>query len=186
GDVIVIRYEGPMGGPGMREMLAVTAALVGAGFGESVALITDGRSSGATHGFMVGHVAPEAAKGGPIALLRDGDTIVIDAHARRSRQDHHPRRSVEDGEGGEALTKTGTREQGNAGNNQWDRPKIKGPQRLRPLLRVNFAFPRSRVAAFPRLKFVLRHAAAGGRHGRPPLLPLLDDDGLGGQEQPGD
>jgi len=83
GDVIVIRYEGPMGGPGMREMLAVTAALVGAGFGESVALITDGRFSGATHGFMVGHVAPEAAKGGPIALLRDGDTIVIDAQGRR-------------------------------------------------------------------------------------------------------
>src|SRR5437867_12671565 len=83
GDVIVIRYEGPMGGPGMREMLAVTAALVGAGFGESVALITDGRFSGATHGLMVGHVAPEAAKGGPIALLRDGDTIVIDAQGRR-------------------------------------------------------------------------------------------------------
>src|SRR3989442_1572475 len=83
GDVIVIRYEGPMGGPGMREMLAVTAALVGAGFGESVALITDGRFSGATHGLMVGHVAPEAAKGGPIAALRDGDTIVIDAQNRR-------------------------------------------------------------------------------------------------------
>src|SRR2546425_31039 len=83
GDVIVIRYEGPMGGPGMREMLAVTAALVGAGFGESVALITDGRFSGATHGVMVGHVAPEAAKGGPIAALRDGDTIVIDAQNRR-------------------------------------------------------------------------------------------------------
>jgi len=83
GDVIVIRYEGPMGGPGMREMLAVTAALVGAGFGESVALITDGRFSGATHGLMVGHVAPEAAKGGPIALLHDGDTVVIDVQGRR-------------------------------------------------------------------------------------------------------
>src|SRR5206468_3346507 len=78
GDVIVIRYEGPMGGPGMREMLAVTAALVGAGFGESVALITDGRFSGATHGFMVGHVAPEASKGGPLAALREGDIVVID------------------------------------------------------------------------------------------------------------
>ena len=82
GDVVVIRNEGPAGGPGMREMLAVTAALVGRGLGDDVALITDGRFSGATHGFMVGHMAPEAAKGGPIALLRDGDRIVIDA-ARR-------------------------------------------------------------------------------------------------------
>src|SRR5581483_5540724 len=73
GDVVVIRGEGPVGGPGMREMLAVTAALVGRGLSDSVALITDGRFSGATHGFMVGHVAPEAATGGPIALLRDGD-----------------------------------------------------------------------------------------------------------------
>ena len=78
GDVIVIRYEGPRGGPGMREMLAVTAALAGHGLSESVALITDGRFSGATHGFMVGHVSPEAVVGGPIALLRDGDTISID------------------------------------------------------------------------------------------------------------
>src|SRR5438093_13642410 len=72
-----------MGGPGMREMLAVTAALVGAGFGESVALITDGRFSGATHGLMVGHIAPEAARGGPIAALRDGDPIVIDVTKRQ-------------------------------------------------------------------------------------------------------
>ena len=83
GDVIVIRHEGPAGGPGMREMLAVTAALVGRGLGNAVALITDGRFSGATHGFMVGHVAPEAARGGPIALLHDGDRIVIDAEKRR-------------------------------------------------------------------------------------------------------
>ncbi len=83
GDVIVIRYEGPKGGPGMREMLVVTSALVGAGLGDSVALMTDGRFSGATHGFMVGHVAPEAAVGGPIAALRDGDTIVIDIKRRR-------------------------------------------------------------------------------------------------------
>src|SRR2546427_794061 len=83
GDVIVIRYEGPMGGPGMREMLAVTAALVGAGVGGSVALVTRRRVSGATPGFMVGHVAPEGAKGGAIALLRDGDTIVSDAQGRR-------------------------------------------------------------------------------------------------------
>lgn len=75
GDVMVIRYEGPKGGPGMREMLAVTAALVGQGLGESVALLTDGRFSGATHGLMVGHVAPEAAVGGPIAFVQDGDTI---------------------------------------------------------------------------------------------------------------
>ncbi len=81
GDVVVIRYEGPRGGPGMREMLAVTAALIGRGLGDDVALITDGRFSGATHGFMVGHVAPEAAVGGPIGLLRDGDPIVIDAES---------------------------------------------------------------------------------------------------------
>jgi dihydroxy-acid dehydratase len=83
GDVVVIRNEGPAGGPGMREMLAVTAALVGEGLGEQVALITDGRFSGATHGFMAGHVAPEAARGGPIAALRDGDEIAIDVDARR-------------------------------------------------------------------------------------------------------
>jgi dihydroxy-acid dehydratase len=83
GDVIVIRNEGPRGGPGMREMLAVTAALVGQGLDTSVALMTDGRFSGATYGFMVGHVAPEAARGGPIGLLRDGDTITIDVDARR-------------------------------------------------------------------------------------------------------
>ncbi|MEK7341758.1 MAG: dihydroxy-acid dehydratase [Candidatus Binatota bacterium] len=82
-DVVVIRYEGPKGGPGMREMLAVTAALVGAGLGDSVALLTDGRFSGATHGLMAGHVAPEAANGGPIAALRDGDTIVFDVAKRR-------------------------------------------------------------------------------------------------------
>ncbi len=83
GDVVVIRNEGPAGGPGMREMLAVTAALVGRGLGGSVALITDGRFSGATHGVMVGHIAPEAARGGPIALLRDGDVLRIDGETRR-------------------------------------------------------------------------------------------------------
>jgi len=82
GDVVVIRYEGPRGGPGMREMLAVTGAIMGAGLGESVALMTDGRFSGATRGLMVGHVAPEAAMRGPIAALRDGDVITIDASAR--------------------------------------------------------------------------------------------------------
>jgi dihydroxy-acid dehydratase len=83
GDVVVIRYEGPRGGPGMREMLGVTAALVGRGLGESVALLTDGRFSGATRGLMVGHVAPEAFSGGPIAALRDGDIVSIDVEARR-------------------------------------------------------------------------------------------------------
>ncbi|MGA2422188.1 MAG: dihydroxy-acid dehydratase [Candidatus Acidiferrum sp.] len=83
GDVLVIRYEGPKGGPGMREMLAVTAALVGAGLGESVALLTDGRFSGATHGLMAGHVAPEAANGGPIAAVADGDIIEFDIPARK-------------------------------------------------------------------------------------------------------
>ena len=83
GDVVVIRYEGPTGGPGMREMLGVTAAIVGAGLSEDVALLTDGRFSGATHGFMICHVAPEAAKGGAIAILQEGDEIVIDAKERR-------------------------------------------------------------------------------------------------------
>jgi dihydroxy-acid dehydratase len=83
GDVVVIRYEGPCGGPGMREMLGITAALVGQGLGESVALVTDGRFSGATRGLMVGHVAPEAARGGPIAALKDGDIVVFDINARR-------------------------------------------------------------------------------------------------------
>jgi dihydroxy-acid dehydratase len=83
GDVVVIRNEGPAGGPGMREMLAVTAAIVGEGLGETVALITDGRFSGATHGFMAAHVAPEAVRGGPIAAIADGDQITIDVDARR-------------------------------------------------------------------------------------------------------
>ena len=82
GDVIVIRYEGPKGGPGMREMLGVTAAVIGRGLGDSVALITDGRFSGATHGFMIGHIAPEAAAGGPIGLIQDGDRITIDLDSR--------------------------------------------------------------------------------------------------------
>ncbi len=82
GDVIVIRYEGPKGGPGMREMLSVTAAVQGAGLGKDVALITDGRFSGATHGFMVGHISPEAADGGTLAIVRNGDTIVLDVNKR--------------------------------------------------------------------------------------------------------
>jgi dihydroxy-acid dehydratase len=85
GDVVVIRYEGPAGGPGMREMLHVTAAIVGEGLGDAVALVTDGRFSGATHGLMVGHVSPEASRGGPLAALRDGDTVAIDVEARELR-----------------------------------------------------------------------------------------------------
>ncbi len=87
GDTVVIRYEGPAGGPGMREMLHVSAAIVGEGIGEEVSLITDGRFSGATHGLMVGHIAPEAFRGGPIAAVREGDTIVIDVDARELRLD---------------------------------------------------------------------------------------------------
>ncbi|MGI8533295.1 MAG: dihydroxy-acid dehydratase [Candidatus Limnocylindrales bacterium] len=83
GDVVVIRYEGPVGGPGMQEMLSVTGALVGEGLGESVALLTDGRFSGGTHGLMVGHVCPEAALGGPIALVQEGDIVVVDVDGRR-------------------------------------------------------------------------------------------------------
>jgi dihydroxy-acid dehydratase len=85
GDVVVIRYEGPKGGPGMREMLGVTAALVGAGLGSEIALLTDGRFSGATRGLMAGHVAPEAAVGGPIALVREGDQVTFDLEARELR-----------------------------------------------------------------------------------------------------
>ncbi len=103
--MIVIRYEGPRGGPGMREMLSTTAAIYGQGMGEQVALITDGRFSGGTRGFCVGHVGPEAALGGPIALLRNGDAIAIDAEAgtievrltdeelRRRAQDWSPRQT---------------------------------------------------------------------------------------------
>jgi dihydroxy-acid dehydratase len=83
GDVVVIRNEGPVGGPGMREMLHVTAAIVGAGLSEQVALVTDGRFSGGTHGFMLAHVAPEAAQGGPIGLVQDGDPITIDVTTRQ-------------------------------------------------------------------------------------------------------
>jgi dihydroxy-acid dehydratase len=83
GDVVVIRYEGPKGGPGMREMLSPTGAIIGRGLGKSVALITDGRFSGGSHGFVVGHVTPEAAVGGPIAIIEDGDRITIDAVSRR-------------------------------------------------------------------------------------------------------
>jgi dihydroxy-acid dehydratase len=82
GDVLVIRYEGPKGGPGMREMLAPTSAIIGAGLGDSVGLITDGRFSGGTYGMVVGHVAPEAFVGGTIALVEEGDSITIDAHQR--------------------------------------------------------------------------------------------------------
>ena len=85
GDVVVIRYEGPAGGPGMREMLHVTAAIVGEGLGDEIALVTDGRFSGATHGLMVGHVSPEAVRGGPIAALEDGDIVVVDVDARELR-----------------------------------------------------------------------------------------------------
>jgi dihydroxy-acid dehydratase len=90
GDVIVIRYEGPKGGPGMREMLGVTAALVGRGLGHSVVLITDGRFSGATHGLMVGHIAPEAFVGGPLAVVHEGDPVVLDIPNRRLDLDVAP------------------------------------------------------------------------------------------------
>ena len=101
GDVLVVRYEGPAGGPGMREMLSVTSSVVGAGLGESVALVTDGRFSGATRGLMVGHVAPEAARGGPLAAVRDGDRdhhrhrrAIAGGRDRRGRAGRAPRRVV--------------------------------------------------------------------------------------------
>jgi dihydroxy-acid dehydratase len=83
GDVVVIRYEGPKGGPGMREMLGPTSAIMGCGLGKSVALITDGRFSGGTHGFVVGHITPESHSGGPLALVKNGDRVVIDAEKRQ-------------------------------------------------------------------------------------------------------
>jgi dihydroxy-acid dehydratase len=110
GDVVVIRNEGPSGGPGMREMLQVTAALVGEGLGESVALMTDGRFSGATHGLMAGHVAPEARHGGPIAALRDGDIVVFDIAGRELRvelSDEEIAKRVEEYESPEPLYTTG-------------------------------------------------------------------------------
>ena len=82
GDVVVIRYEGPKGGPGMPEMLTPTSAIMGAGLGKDVALLTDGRFSGGSHGFIIGHIVPEAQEGGPIALVRDGDVIRIDAESK--------------------------------------------------------------------------------------------------------
>ncbi len=85
GDVIIVRYEGPRGGPGMREMLGLTAALVGQGLGEDVALLTDGRFSGATRGLMAGHAAPEAARGGPIAIVQEGDEITFDLEKKSLR-----------------------------------------------------------------------------------------------------
>jgi dihydroxy-acid dehydratase len=94
GDILVIRYEGPRGGPGMREMLGVTGAIVGAGLSESVALITDGRFSGATRGFMVGHVAPEAAAGGAIAAVEEGDSILIDIEKRSIELEISPEKLV--------------------------------------------------------------------------------------------
>jgi dihydroxy-acid dehydratase len=87
GDVVVIRYEGPRGGPGMREMLSPTGAIMGRGLGDKVALITDGRFSGGTHGFVVGHISPEAAVGGPLGLLRNGDVVTIDAEKRALHAD---------------------------------------------------------------------------------------------------
>ena len=83
GDLVVVRFEGPKGGPGMREMLSPTSAIIGRGLGKEVALMTDGRFSGASHGFVIGHVTPEAFEGGPIALLEDGDPVAIDAQRRR-------------------------------------------------------------------------------------------------------
>src|SRR6476659_5226301 len=82
GDVVFIRYEGPKGGPGMPEMLTPTSAIMGAGLGDKVAMVTDGRFSGGSHGFIVGHVTPEAQEGGPIALVKDGDEVVVDAEKR--------------------------------------------------------------------------------------------------------
>jgi dihydroxy-acid dehydratase len=110
GDVVIIRYEGPKGGPGMREMLGVTGALQGAGLGETVALLTDGRFSGATHGLMAGHVAPEAANRGPIAAVKDGDIVIFDIPKRELRvelTDQEIAARLKDWKAPEPLFKTG-------------------------------------------------------------------------------
>ena len=110
GDAVVIRNEGPVGGPGMREMLQVTAAIVGEGLGETVAMVTDGRFSGATRGLMIGHVAPEAAKGGPIAAIREGDEITVDIDNRRldvALSDEEIAKRVEEYQSPEPLFKRG-------------------------------------------------------------------------------
>lgn len=110
GDCVVIRYEGPKGGPGMREMLSVTGAIVGEGLTDKVALITDGRFSGATHGHMVAHIAPEAAVGGPIAAVRDGDSILIDPQKRLLELEIKPealRARLATVEGPKSVYKTG-------------------------------------------------------------------------------
>jgi len=110
GDCVVIRYEGPKGGPGMREMLSVTGAIVGEGLADKVALITDGRFSGATHGHMVAHIAPEAAVGGPIAAVRDGDSILIDPQKRLLELEIKPealRARLATVEGPKSVYKTG-------------------------------------------------------------------------------
>ena len=111
GDVVVIRYEGPKGGPGMREMLGVTAAIVGEGLGGSVALLTDGRFSGATRGLMAGHVSPEAALGGPIAAVRDGDIVNFDVK-KRLLASRSQRRSIEPAHGAVEGTATALPERG--------------------------------------------------------------------------
>ena len=133
GDVVVIRYEGPRGGPGMREMLAVTGAIVGAGLGDSVALITDGRFSGATRGLMVGHVAPEAASGGPIAAVRDGDIITLDvAGAVASRLDVSSDRDRRAAGGTGRRPRLATPGASWRSTRGWSPRPPKGPSRPRP------------------------------------------------------
>ena len=134
GEVLVIRYEGPRGGPGMREMLSTTAALYGQGMGDKVALITDGRFSGATRGFCIGHVAPEAAVGGPIGLLRDGDVIEIDAEAGPHRSQAFGRRvgGAARASGGRARRSTGPARSGSMPRSSDRRETVRSPIRVRP------------------------------------------------------
>ena len=132
GDAVIIRYEGPRGGPGMREMLAVTGAIVGAGLSDSVALITDGRFSGATHGFMVGHVAPEAASGGPIAAVREGDIISLDAAARSITSGVSSDADRRAAGGLDAAARLATRGASWRNTRGWSARPPKGPSRPRP------------------------------------------------------
>jgi dihydroxy-acid dehydratase len=133
GEVLVIRYEGPRGGPGMREMLSTTAAIYGQGMGDKVALVTDGRFSGATRGFCIGHVGPEAQLGGPIALVRDGDVIAIDASSGRIELE------VEDAELAARKTKWKPRQTAYGSGALWKYAQQVGPAHLGAVTHPGFA-----------------------------------------------
>ena len=157
GDVVVIRYEGPRGGPGMREMLSPTGAIMGRGLGDKVALITDGRFSGGSHGFVVGHISPEAALGGPIGLLRDGDAIEIDA-VKRTLRDQAERRGAAPASH-EVESTQAVRDPGRAREIRTDR--VKRIARRGDRLTVNTSFTIRVVKGLPQTQLLSGIAPAG-------------------------